>query len=79
MIEVNCDDKPFTFDFRHYYWLMVIVFLVWVPTLTMAVCYGLILYRLKQSTRRFPYLSGANESTFSMYVRGTKSLSRPLF
>ena len=31
--------------------------LVWIPTLTMALCYGMILFRLRQSSKKFPYLS----------------------
>ena len=64
VLEMNCMDKAGTPElemFANVYWFGMIVVLVWIPTTVMMFCYGLIFWKLKQSTRQFPYLSGKNE------------------
>ena len=58
VLEIICDEAP-NEEWTALYWWITIVFLVWIPTLTMAACYGFIFKKIRRSARKNPYLSGS--------------------
>ena len=56
-LEIVCDEAPEA-EWTALYWWITIVFLVWIPTLIMAACYGFIFKKIRRSARKAPYLSG---------------------
>ena len=61
LLEIVCDEAPEA-EWTVSYWWITIVFLVWIPTLIMAACYGFIFRKIKRSARKNPYLSGWPET-----------------
>ena len=56
-MEIVCDEAP-NEEWTALYWWITILFLVWIPTLIMAACYGFIFKKIRRSARKNPYLSG---------------------
>ena len=66
-LEVSCEDKLFKLNgidwklFSELYWLILLSFLIWLPTLIMIVCYCLIFRKLKMAQRFGPAAGGQDE------------------
>ena len=52
-------------DIAEIYWIVTIGVLVWIPTLVMIVCYGLIFGKIKRSIKKVPYMSGNDVKSYS--------------
>ena len=67
-VETNCDDSRDNTDSYALYWMLMMTFSVWIPSLIMISSFFGLNFKLKRSIKMFSYLSGDMKSCILIWT-----------